>query len=189
MSWNSSRPSIHAARSARYTDDPIPRPVLAQLIEAAIQAPSAVNEQPWLFTVVQDRALLAGISHESKAHMLRQPPTSFAPLHLRRMLEEPSFDIFYHAPALIVISSANCGPWAVKNCSLTAENLMLSACEAGLGSCWIGFAQSWLATSAGKAALDLPPTSQPVAPIIVGRAQPTPPAVPRNAPAIRWIGP
>lgn len=182
--------ALHSRRAVRdYTGDPVPRPVLVQLIEAAIQAPSAVNEQPWLFTVVQDQALLAGISHESKAHMLRQSPASLAPLHLRQMLEEPSFDIFYHAPALIVISSATAGPWAVENCSLAAGNLMLRACEAGLGSCWIGFAQSWLATSAGKAALDLPPTSLPVAPIIVGRPKSTPPPVPRNAPLVRWIGP
>lgn len=182
--------ALHSRRAVRdYTDDPVPRPVLAQLIAAAIQAPSALNEQPWLFTVVQDRVLLASISHESKAHMLCQSPASPVLPHLRQMLEEPSFDIFYHAPALIVISSVTSGPWAVENCALAAENLMLSACEAGLGSCWIGFAQPWLATAAGKAALDLPPTSLPVAPIIVGRPKSTPAAVPRNAPRIRWIGP
>lgn len=181
---------IYARRAVRdYTDEPVPRAVLVKLIEAAIQAPSAVNEQPWLFTVVQDRALLAGISHEAKAHLLREPPSSLAPQHLRELLEEPAFDIFYHAPALILISSAAHSQWAVENCSLAAQNLMLSACAEGLGSCWIGFAQPWLGTPEGKAALQLPPMSVPVAPIIVGRANSQPEAVPRKEPHIRWIGP
>ena len=181
--------AIYARRAVReYSEEPVAKPTLLKLIEAAIQAPSAVNEQSWLFTVVQDRALLAGISHEAKAHLLREPPASLAPQHLRELLEEPAFDIFYHAPALIVISNATHGPWAVENCALAAQNLMLSACAAGLGSCWIGFAQPWLATPEGKAALHLPPMSLPVAPIIVGHAKSPSPAVRRQAPQIHWIG-
>jgi nitroreductase len=34
---------------------------LRQLIDAAIQAPSAVNEQPWSFSVVLDKALVARV--------------------------------------------------------------------------------------------------------------------------------
>ncbi len=182
--------AIYARRAVReFTDDLVPKPVLVKLIEAAVQAPSAVNEQPWLFTVVQDRTMLAGIAHEAKAQLLQAPPTTALPHHLRELLEEPAFDIFYHAPALIVISSATHSPWAVENCSLAAQNLMLSACAAGLGSCWIGFAQPWLASPEGKAALHLPPMSVPVAPIIVGRAKSPPAAVARKAPQIRWIGP
>lgn len=180
--------AIYARRAVReYSDEPLPKSTLVKLIEAAIQAPSAVNEQSWLFTVVQDRALLAGISHEAKAHLLREPPASLAPQYLRGLLEEPASDIFYRAPALIVISNATHGPWAVENCALAAENLMLSACAAGLGSCWIGIAQPWLATPEGKAALHLPPMSVPVAPIIVGHPKSPPAAVPRKAPRIHWI--
>lgn len=181
--------AIYTRRAVReYTDEPVPKHVLVKLIEAAVQAPSAVDEQPWLFTVVEDQTLLAGISHDAKTHLLRQPPANLAPQHLRELLEEPAFDIFYHAPALIVIASVTHGQWAVENCALAAQNLMLSACAEGLGSCWIGFAQPWLATPEGKAALHLPPMSLPVAPIIVGRAKSPPPSVPRKAPQIRWMG-
>ena len=41
------------------------------------------------------------------------------------MLRDPDFDIFYGAPALIVIASMAESPWAVEDCSLAAENLML----------------------------------------------------------------
>ena len=171
-----------------YTAEPVGRATLQRLIETAIQAPSAVNEQPWSFTVVQDRAVLAQVSRRSKAYVLRAPPPGVPAHHLEELLRDPDFDIFYGAPALIVISSVNEGTWAVENCSLAAQNLMLAACAAGLGSCWIGFAQKWLGTADGKAVLDLPASYLPVAPIIVGHPRSVPAAVPRKEPQIKWVG-
>lgn len=129
----SKRPSIADARCANSPRNPSTE-VLRQLVDAAIQAPGAVNQQPWLFTVVQDKALLARISREAKAHMLRTSAAALASHHFQSILENPEFDIFYHAPALIVISAA-AGPWIVEDCALAAENLMLAACAAGLGTC------------------------------------------------------
>lgn len=180
--------AIYSRRAVReYTDDDVGQPVLQKLIDAAIQAPSAVNEQPWLFVVVQDRARLALISREAKAHMLAQPPQNIALHRLHELRDDPDFDIFYHAPALIVIASATASRWAVENCALAAENLMLAAHAEGLGTCWIGLSQGWLGTSAGKAALELPAACLPVAPIIVGRPKSPPAPVPRKKPLIRWL--
>jgi nitroreductase len=182
------RQAIYMRRAVRhFTSDPVDRATLDRLIDAAIQAPSAVNEQSWSFAVVLDRQLLARISSESKAHMLRTPPAGFSSRHFAE-LQDPAFDIFYGAPALIVISSRARSRWAVEDCALAAENLMLAACDAGLGSCWIGFAQAWLETAAGKAALGLPANYLPVAPIIVGHLAAAMPPVPRKPPEVRWIG-
>jgi nitroreductase len=180
--------AIRSRRAVRaFTSEPVDRRALLRLIDAAIQAPSAVNEQPWSFTVIQDQSLLARISNESKAHMLATAPRDLSPHHLQERLHDPAFHIFYHAPVLVVISSVKADLWAVENCTLAAENLMLAACGEGLGTCWIGFAQSWLASPAGRAALGVPATYLPVAPIIVGHPESAPPAVARNAPDIRWI--
>ncbi len=181
--------AIYSRRSVReFTAEAIEQKVLRDLIDAAVQAPSAVNQQPWSFCVVEDKAVLARISREAKAHVLGVSPAGLVSHHFTDVLSDPNFDIFYHAPALIVISSAVQSPWAVENCTLAAENLMLTACAAGLGTCWIGFAQAWLGTSEGKAALDLPQSYVPVAPIIVGHPKSIPPPVPRREPEIRWIG-
>ncbi len=181
--------AIRSRRAVRaYTPEPVDRAVLLRLIDSAIQAPSAINEQPWSFTVVQDRGLLARISSESKAHMLATAANDAAMHRLQEHLRDPAFDIFYHAPALILIASVRADLWAVENCSLAAENLMLAACAEGLGSCWIGFAQTWLATPTGKAALGLPQAYLPVAPIIVGHPASATPAVARRTPEIHWIG-
>jgi nitroreductase len=104
------------------------------------------------------------------------------------MLGDANFQIFYHAPALILISGIAQRAWVVEDCALAAENLMLAAFGEGLGTCWIGFAQSFLNTSAGKNALGLPATFVPVAPIIVGHPKSEPAPVARKEPEIRWVG-
>jgi nitroreductase len=182
--------AIYTRRAVReFTTGSIDKALLRRLINAAIQAPSAVNEQAWSFTVVLDKALLSRISNHAKAYLLRTPPAGALAHHLQEILSAPNFDIFYGAPALVVIASTAQTPWAVEDCSLAAENLMLAACAEGLGSCWIGFAQAWLGTPEGKTALGLAAGELPVAPIIVGHPKSAPPAVPRKEPQIRWIGP
>jgi nitroreductase len=180
--------AIRARRSVRdYASEPVPRDTLRALIDAAVQAPSAMNTQAWAFSVVEDQKLLTRVSDAVKAHMLEHLPAAEAP-PVRAMLSNPEFHIFYHAPALVVISSTRRGPWETENCALAAQNLMLAACAAGLGTCWIGFAQAWLATDEGRAMLQLPATHRPVAPIIVGRPKAQSAPVARRAPEIRWIG-
>lgn len=180
--------AIYTRRAVReFTDEAVDRETIRRLIDGAIQAPSAVNEQAWSFSVVRSKALLARISDQAKRHMLKIPPKGLASHHFQD-LSDPDFNIFYHAPVLIVISSVTKNQWAVENCALAAENLMLSACAAGLGTCWIGFAQTWLETADGKVALELPESYLPVAPIIVGHPKSAPPPVPRKEPEIRWIG-
>jgi nitroreductase len=119
--------AIYTRRAVReFTAEPVDERTIRQIIDAAIQAPSAVNQQPWSFCVVRDKSVLDRISNDAKAPMLR---TSQAALshHFQALLSDPNFHIFYHAPALILISSVAESPWRVEDCSLAAENLMLAA--------------------------------------------------------------
>ena len=184
--------AISGRRSIReYTDQAVDPGVIGRLIDAAVHAPNAVNQQPWSFTVVRDQVLLDRVSREAKSHMLsNMSAVSAFPHsdHFRLLLSDPKFHIFYHAPALIVISAIAQGPWIVEDCALAAENLMLAAYAAGLGTCWIGFAQSFLNTLEGKKVLGLPEAWVSVAPIIVGHPRVVPSPVARKAPEIRWVG-
>ena len=181
--------AIYARRAVRdFNDTPVAEGTLREIIDAAIQAPSAVNAQPWSFCVVRDKALLDRISRDAKAHMLRTSQVGLLSHHLNELLSDASFRIFYNAPALVVISATAESPWAVEDCALAAQNLMLAARAAGLGTCWIGFAQTWLGTPDGKTALGLPAAYVPVAPIIVGYPKAWPAPVPRKEAQIRWIG-
>jgi nitroreductase len=183
------REAITGRRAVReFTAEPVDEQTIRLLIADAVQAPSAINEQPWTFTVVRDQALLDRVSRQAKAHMLATTPASAQPTHFRSMLDDADFQIFYHAPVLILISAATEGAWIVEDCALAAQTLMLAAFAAGLGSCWIGFAQSYLNTPEGKAALRLPVAWVPVAPIILGHPKGATAPVPRKKPEIQWVG-
>jgi nitroreductase len=184
---------ISARRSTReYKNQVVDEATIRRLIDAATRAPNAVNQQPWTFTVVRDQTLLNQVSRDAKAHMVATMPADMASgtraEHFHTILGDPEFQIFYHAPVLILISGNAPGSWIIEDCALAAENLMLVAHSLGLGTCWIGFAQSYLNTSAGKRALGLPDSWVPVAPIIVGHPKSPTAAVPRKEPEIRWIG-
>lgn len=156
--------AIYTRRAVRsYRDESVDDETIRNLIDAAIQAPSAVNSQPCAFCVVRDRSLLAHISREAKAYMVKNTPIGLMSHHFTEILNDVNFDIFYHAPVLIVISTNADLPWATEDAALAAENLMLAAHATGLGSCWIGFAQAWLGTPEGRA------------------------PVPRKTPEISWI--
>jgi nitroreductase len=182
--------AVFGRRSVRhFLPDPVPRDAIMRLIDAAIHAPNAVNLQPWSFVVVQDQRLLDRISNEAKSHLTGAGSMDSLPAHIYEKLRDPQFHLFYHAPLLIVISANAQGPWIVEDCSLAAENLMLSAHAAGIGSCWIGLAQGWLNTPQGKEAIGVPKAYVPVAPIILGLPKSAAPPVPRRGAEIHWIGP
>jgi nitroreductase len=181
--------AIAERRSVRaYTPEALDRQTILRLIDAAAQAPSAVNQQPWTFTVVRDQAILDQVSREAKVHMQQTLEPGPGSDHFRSLLADAGFHIFYHAPALVLISAEKQGPWAVENCTLAAENLMLACCASGLGSCWIGFAQGFLNTQRGKDLLGLPASWVAVAPIIIGHPAVEPGPVPRKQPQVHWVG-
>src|SRR3569833_2065099 len=125
---------IRQRRAVRdYKTDAVPAGLLQQMIAAASWAPSAMNEQPWLFTVVSDPGLLDRISSQAKASMLDNMDAVPRASHFRDVLGDPDYNIFYHAPVLIVISAPADGQWGAEDCALAAQNLMLAATGLGLG--------------------------------------------------------
>jgi nitroreductase len=181
--------AISGRRSARdFTDQAVDDETIWRLIDAAVQAPSASNEQPWTFTVVRDEALLDRVSDAAKSYLLADLPAGPESEHRRASLMDDGFQLFYHAPALILISGSSPGSWVTEDCALAAQNLMLAAYSIGLGTCWIGLAQDYLNTAAGKRALGLPSSWVPIAPIIVGYPKVQTPRVARRKPEIRWVG-
>lgn len=176
--------ALRGRRAVRdYTPDGVDPSAITALIDAAVQAPSAIDRQPWRFVVVRNRELLDHISERAKACRLQGEAVP----ELRQRLQDPDFHIFYHAPALIVICAPRQTPWRVEDCALAAENLMLAAHGMGLGSCWIGFAQDFLETAEGRAALKLSDDLAAVAPIIVGHPRGVARPHARHAPQVSWL--
>jgi len=177
--------AIQARRAVRsYSRRPVDKATIEALLRAAVQAPSALDEQPWVFAVVQDRGLLSRWSDHAKAIVLEQAPAEPKTRHYNPRLSDPVFNIFYDAPVLVVIGSRKRGTYTDADCWLAAENLMLAACEVGLGTCPIGFAIPLLNTPEVKDELQFGAAMVAVAPIIVGYPTAAAPAVARAAPRI-----
>lgn len=184
--------AIRHRRAVRaYTDEGVDDDIVRRLVDAATQAPSALNEQPWGFVVIRDRAALDRLSTQAKQYQAQTGDANHGDTaqRLRTVLADPAFHIFYHAPALILICARDRRPWMGEECALAAQNLMLTAHALGLGSCWIGSARAYLATAVGRQLIDLPEHWIPIAPIVVGHPGATAAEVPRNAPEIRWLDP
>jgi len=177
--------AIFARRAVRaYAPRKVEDATVRVLIKAAVQAPSAMNRQPWLFSVIQDVAQLKRYSDRAKAILLSQMSADPKARHYSDRLGSPSFNIFYDAGALVVIGVAERSTYTDADCWLAASNLMLAATEAGLGTCCIGFAVPVLNLPEVKAEIGLPASGAAVAPILVGYPAAAPPPIHRADPKI-----
>lgn len=169
---------IFARRSVRaYAKHSLDSSTVNALLDAAVQAPTAHHAEPWAFVVIQDERVLKRFSDLAKAdlsralaHQLNRPGAGkdTAQARFEQEIADPDFNIFYDASTLVIICARPMGPFAVADCWLAAENLMLAACAMGLGTCCIGLATATLNTDAIKRELSIPADVTVVAPIIVG---------------------
>ncbi len=183
--------AIYSRRATRtYTGETMSRAQVDALIEAAIQAPSAVNTQPWAFVVIQDRDLLDRYAQEAKALLLGEPTAEVAASglpeldRLRQMVSEPDYALFHGADTLIVIYATS--TLGVRDCFLAAQNLMLAAWDLGLGTCPIGLAGPLFNRAEVKAELGIAATWEAALPIVVGHPTGTAPPVSRHPPVVTW---
>lgn len=114
----SKRTSIRA-----YQETAVEEEKVEKILRAGMAAPSAMNKQPWSFTVVNDKALLKQIADSA-----------------------PNAGMAATAPMAIVV----CGDmdkaldgavkefW-VQDASAATENILLAAHALGLGAVWTGF--------------------------------------------------
>ncbi|MFZ1055549.1 MAG: nitroreductase [Opitutaceae bacterium] len=178
--------AIYGRRAVRdYTERRVPRSLLHELIDAAIQAPTALGEQPWVFAVIEGKGLLQDYSDRAKAHFLATFNPGNDPHSLKRdQLLDPAYNLFYTASTAVVIYAKTGWQFAATDCCLAAENFMLAAHGKGLGTCPVGFAHAWLDLSEIKTLLNISDENTAVLPIIVGYPTTAPSPVPRKMPEI-----
>lgn len=176
--------AIHSRRAVRhYMPQPVPDEIIQELLQAATQAPSAVNQQPWAFVVIQDRELLDRLSEEA-TRLLSGRPEALEYIERARRNHGSAMDIFHGAHTLVVFCSDSQGLHPEYDVCLAAENFMLAAREMGLGTCVIGFAWPVLDLPDTRKELGIPDRFNAVLPIIVGYPRDFPVGPPRKPPRI-----
>jgi nitroreductase len=170
-----------------YTDTHIPRSTIERLIGAAILAPSAMNLQPWAFAVLLDSERIERYAERAKNYLLANFSQTGFDASARKILEEPGYLLFYHAPALVLVLAKSSAAQAMEDCCLAAQNLMLAARDEELGTCWIGFARPWLELAPTKRELGLPEDYHVVAPIVLGHPKAWPKSHGRAPAEIHWL--
>lgn len=180
--------AIRLRRSVRkYKSDRIPEQVIKELVELAAWAPSGSNGQPWIFVVVENREYLQNLSDRAKTFLLERIKAAPALERYQGVLSNPQFNIFYDAPTLVLICGDTNAHTFRNDCSMAAQNLMLSAWERGVGSCWIGFATGIGNAPDVKRELKIPEEYELVAPIVLGYPDgPTEKGVRKEARVMTW---
>ncbi|MGN8543854.1 nitroreductase family protein [Bradyrhizobium sp. 13971] len=131
--------AIYKRRAVRsYTPEKLERATIKHLLDAAVQAPTALHAEPWAFVVIQDKVRLRRYSDRAKTLLLDQQQAishlqSAEPQALA-MLSNPDFNIFYDAGALIVVCCKAKGPFVEADCWLAAENLDACGHRGGAGN-------------------------------------------------------
>lgn len=108
-------------RSIRqYTNQPVSDQQVKMLLEAAMYAPSAGNEQPWHFVVIRDRQILDKVpNYHPHASMIKQASVAILVCADTRLSK---YDVDY---------------W-IQDCAAATENLLVTVQDLGLGAVWLG---------------------------------------------------
>lgn len=124
---------INARFSCRaYKPDPVSREDLEKIVEAARQAPSACNRQPWRFVVATDPVLRARLLAEGTLPGLGMKWAEQAPVILVLGVRK---SVITHQVAPLVSHVE----YPLLDLGIAGEQAVLQATELGLGTCWIGW--------------------------------------------------
>ena len=142
--------TIFNRRSIRkYENRPIEKEKIEKLLRAAMQAPSAANQQPWEFLVIEDKEVLKKLAQTSPySKMVADSAVTFILLSRKEGLLAPG-----------------CVP---QDMGAAAENLLLQAVDLGLGAVWLGVASIEERMSYIKELFNLPENIEAFALIPVG---------------------
>jgi nitroreductase len=112
--------AIHSRRSIRkYLKRPVPQEMVDQVLAAAMAGPSAGDQRPWHFIVLDDRAVLDAVADfHPHAAMIRKAPLAIAVLGDTALELHPGY-------------------WP-QDCSIVTQNILLAAHALGLGAVWLG---------------------------------------------------
>ncbi len=141
---------IKARRSVRrFQNKAVGPDTMSCLLRAAMRAPSAHNQQPWEFIVVQNKELIESF-----------------PQYL------PDYRACSTAPAAVLFCANSgrltCPNHWIQDLSASVSLFLLEAVHQKLGAVWMGVAPDWERMRYFSERLDVPPEFYPFALVAIG---------------------
>lgn len=142
--------AIFNRRSVRaYLDKPVEKEKIEKMLRAAMQAPSAINGQPWEFLVVQDKEALKKLSKMGPySRMVEKAPLAFVLFGNKNKMKAEQF--------------------FPQDMGAASENLLLEATQLGLGGVWLGVYTIQQREDYIKDMFDMPDEAVPFGVIVLG---------------------
>jgi len=170
----------------RFTQDPVDKEVIREIIQAGRYAPSAENSQPWKFIVITNTDEIQQLSRRIKEELQKLIKRRWiARFSLKELKDKDTLrflyavsctkedTIFFHAPVLVFIITKDRLMYD-ESCACCAQNMMLAAHALGIGSCWIGFASALGLSPEMLTRLGVPETYHISAALVFGHPQEKP---------------
>ena len=116
-----------------YNGEALTNEQVEALALAAVQAPSALNRQPWEIAVITDKAMIDEMNDSLMDYLSKQEDKSA----YERMMSRGG-KVFYNAPCMFVIAQKE---GTALDTGIVAENIALAASSMGLGNVICGMAR------------------------------------------------
>ena len=118
-----------------YDGRPVEREKLEAIAKAALQAPSAMNLQPWEIIVITDKALIDNMDASAMAALAaNEDQTTY-----NRIMERGG-KMLYNAPCLFLVMKNPKHKWAELDCGIVTQNIALAATSLGLDNVIVAMA-------------------------------------------------
>ncbi len=164
----------------RYLPDRVPKALIDELFQCAVNAPSAHNRQPWRFTVLHDDRLKARLAEAMGAKLRADRLKDGDPVAVVEADVARSFERISRAPVVVLVATtvAEMDSYpdprrqhaeqlmAVQSTAMAVQNLLLAAHAAGLAASWM--CAPLFCPDAVRNVLDLPADWQPQAIVTIG---------------------
>lgn len=166
-------------------DRQIPEEILQELIQVALNTPSAHNRQKYHFTVVQDAALLEHMADLIRQQMLQGDEAQ------QKKASAPGYSPLHHAPTVIFVTGELSASFHTQtDCGIGVGLLAAAAEHLGLASCITGSSLFMFKSDEGaqlRETLQIPEGYQTVCTIALGYRKGDKPAVPAKKSADELI--
>ena len=148
---NATIKTIRDRRSIRtFAKEEVPEELLKVLLHAANEAPSAHNQQPWRFFILQDKKK-QGLAHlvTSRSAEFSKPSSTLLRLAARSIMSAPvviavanTGELIRHGTNLFKVDKDMAHDFfrtmEIQSSAAAVQNILLAATSLGLASVWLG---------------------------------------------------